>query len=119
MADPAPVKATIFAYQVGFGDCFLLRFDYDDASRRHILIDFGTTGLPENVAADFMLGVAKDIAAKCTERDGDGLDIVVATHRHADHISGFATKNGAGSGDVIAGLKPTVVLQPWRRPRRR
>ncbi|MBB6122922.1 MBL fold metallo-hydrolase [Sphingobium subterraneum] len=113
MADPAPVKATIFAYQVGFGDCFLLRFDYDDASRRHILIDFGTTGLPENVAADFMLGVAKDIAAKCTERDGDRLDIVVATHRHADHISGFATKNGAGSGDVIAGLKPTVVLQPW------
>lgn len=113
MADPAPVKATIFAYQVGFGDCFLLRFDYDDASRRHILIDFGTTGLPENVAADFMLGVAKDIAGKCTERDGDGLDVVVATHRHADHISGFATKNGAGSGDVIAGLKPTVVLQPW------
>lgn len=40
-----PVFATLFAYQVGFGDCFLLRFTYADGSLRHILID--TRDLPE------------------------------------------------------------------------
>lgn len=105
-----PVEAVIFAYQVGFGDCFLLRFVYADSSQKHILIDFGTTGLPESVADRQMTIIAHDIAAKC----GGTLDAVVATHRHADHISGFATKsNGKGSGDMIRALKPKIVLQPW------
>lgn len=108
-----PVQATIFAYQVGFGDCFLLRFTYDDASRKHVLIDFGTTGLPKDAAESHMLNVAKDIQEKCGEAGGDELDVVVATHRHADHISGFATSKGKGSGDIIASLKPKVVIQPW------
>lgn len=111
MADP--VHATLFAYQVGFGDCFLLRLEYDAGPRRHVLIDFGTTSLPEGAAPDHMLQVARDIEAKCRD-DGDGLDVVVATHRHADHISGFSTRaDGTGSGDVIARLSPKVVIQPW------
>lgn len=108
-----PIKATIFAYQVGFGDCFLLRYSYKDGQRRHLLIDFGTTGLPENASEEHMLNVANDIAKKCGEKGGDGLDVVVATHRHADHISGFATRDGKGTGDVIASLNPKVVIQPW------
>lgn len=109
-----PVKATIFAYQVGFGDCFLLRYIYEDGQRRHLLIDFGTTGLPENAPETQMLDVANDIAAKCVEPGGNGLDVIVATHRHADHISGFATRDdGRGTGDIIAGLRPKVVVQPW------
>ena len=104
-----PTSVTIFTYQVGFGDCFLLRFGYPDRNR-HVLIDFGTTGLPEDVASDQLLTIAKDITGKC----GGRLDAVVATHRHADHISGFATKaDGKGSGDLIRLLKPRVVLQPW------
>ena len=105
----SPTTATLFAYQVGFGDCFLLRFTYADATQRHILIDFGTTGLTVKSPADQMKRIAADIAEKC----GGKLDAVVATHRHADHISGFATRDGAASGDIIAGLKPDVVLQPW------
>ncbi|MDR6606687.1 hypothetical protein [Pseudomonas synxantha] len=109
-AGPQPVKATIRAYQVGFGDCFLLRFDYSDNSARHILIDFGSTGMPKNDPKADMKRVADDIAQQC----GGKLDIVVATHRHADHISGFATSdNGDGPGDVIRALKPDRVLQPW------
>ncbi|OWQ90541.1 hypothetical protein CDN99_13605 [Roseateles aquatilis] len=103
----------LYAYQVGFGDCFLLQFCYDaeEKTRRHVLVDFGTTGTPEGDANALMLKIAEDIRDKCGD---DGLDAVVATHRHADHISGFATKtNGKGSGDVIRGLKPKVVLQPW------
>ena len=105
----APTSATLFAYQVGFGDCFLLRFTYPDATLRHILIDFGTTGLTLKSPADQMKRIATDIAEKC----GGKLDVVVATHRHADHISGFATRNGEASGDIIAALKPEVVVQPW------
>jgi glyoxylase-like metal-dependent hydrolase (beta-lactamase superfamily II) len=112
MAD-RPEEATIFAYHVGFGDCFLLRFTYADGDRRHILIDFGTTSLPPDAGDDWMLRIAKDIEAKCKEQGG-ALDIVVATHRHADHISGFTTAaDGKGSGDIIAKLKPKVVVQPW------
>jgi hypothetical protein len=114
MAD-APVSATLFAYQVGFGDCFLLRFNYSGGGRRHMLIDFGTTGIPEDAERTRMLDVAVDIRAKVRETDPEArLDVVVATHRHADHISGFATKaDGKGSGNVIRDLKPRVVVQPW------
>jgi hypothetical protein len=110
----APVSATLFAYQVGFGDCFLLRFAYANGSRRHMLIDFGTMGLPEDAERDRMLVIAKDIRDKVREKSPRArLDVVVATHRHADHISGFATRDGTGSGDVIRELRPRVVVQPW------
>lgn len=106
----APVTATIFAYQVGFGDCFLLQFDYDDGGARFVLVDFGSTGMPKDDAAISMKRVADDIALRCNGR----LDVVVATHRHADHISGFATQaDGKGAGDVIRSLKPRRVIQPW------
>jgi hypothetical protein len=106
-----PKSVTVFSYQVGFGDCFLLKFSYAPPERdRFVLIDFGTTGLPKNVADNHLLNVAKDIQAKC----GGSLDAVVATHRHADHISGFATRaSGNGPGDIIRTLRPKVVVQPW------
>jgi len=105
-----PTSASIFAYQVGFGDCFLLRFNYPANVQKHVLIDFGTTGLPEKVAKDHLLLVAQDIAQQCNGK----LDAVVATHRHADHISGFATGSGGpSSGAIIKALNPDVVVQPW------
>jgi hypothetical protein len=112
-----PRSVEIRSYQVGFGDCFLLSFVYGEKDKRHVLIDFGTTALPLRgrdrkpaKASDHMPAVARDIAAVC----GGRLTAVVASHRHADHISGFATdpKTG-GSGLIIKGLKPKVVLQPW------
>ena len=110
---PTPLLLTIFSYQVRFGDCFLLRFSYDDDSRRHVLIDFGTTSLQGQAATAFLLRIAEDIRDKCTE-NGQRLDVVVATHRHADHIAGFKPgPGGTGPGDIIAALAPEVVLQPW------
>jgi hypothetical protein len=54
--------------------------------------------------------IARDIQRVC----GGRLTAVVTTHRHADHISGFATDARAGkSGELIRDLKPKVVLQPW------
>lgn len=111
-----PIGLTIRAYQVGFGDCFLLTFKYPEdsnqsAHERHVLIDFGSTGMPDGVvAAEQMMNVANDIKDRCK----DQLRIVVATHRHKDHISGFRTKkDGSGTGEIIAALKPEMVIQPW------
>jgi hypothetical protein len=105
-----PTKLTLRAYRVGFGDCFLLTFHYKRGSERHILIDFGSTGLPKGVGSGQMMSIARDIEAEC----GGKLHAVVATHRHKDHISGFATNAaGTATGNIIASLNPDVVIQPW------
>lgn len=105
-----PARLFIRTYQVGFGDCFLLSFDYGKKNgERHVLMDFGSTGLPEGTPDGRMLEVARDIEKRCEGK----LTAVVATHRHKDHISGFATSGDGDSGAIIAGLKPKLVLQPW------
>lgn len=105
-----PTSLTIHSYQVGFGDCFLLQFNYAAGAPRNVLIDFGSTGLPKDVEKDHMTRVAKDIA----EVSGGHLHAIVATHRHADHISGFGTdSNGEGPGAVIEAMQVDAVLQPW------
>ncbi|HEX8459342.1 MAG TPA: hypothetical protein VF656_18765 [Pyrinomonadaceae bacterium] len=104
-----PTRLTLRTYQVGFGDCFLLTFHYQSFDR-HVLIDFGSTGQPKSAGENLMLRVAEDIRKEC----GGKLHAVVATHRHKDHISGFATaKNKKGSGDIIAACRPDLVIQPW------
>jgi hypothetical protein len=113
-ATEKPTRLTLRTYQVGFGDCFLLTFHYAPRSGksrdRHVLIDFGSTGQPEEAGKNLLLRVAKDIKEAC----GGALTAVVATHRHKDHISGFATnESGTAPGDVIAALKPQLVVQPW------
>jgi L-ascorbate metabolism protein UlaG (beta-lactamase superfamily) len=101
-----PTSVTLRAYQVGFGDCFLLSFDYAGRRRtRRVLIDFGTTSLPKGAGRKSMLDIARNIADVCEGR----LDAIVVTHRHKDHLSGFAGE----AGEVIAALRPEVVIQPW------
>ena len=104
-----PKGVTITSYQVGFGDCFLLTFRYETSSR-HVLMDFGTKFRSKVKFKADMAGTARQIAADC----GGKLTMVIATHRHYDHISGFETKKtGNGPGDIIRGLKPDLVVQPW------
>lgn len=113
----APKSVEIRAYQVGFGDCFLLSFVYGEKDKRHVLVDFGTTELPARgrprkaaKASEHMPKIAADIQKVC----GGQLTAVVATHRHADHISGFGTDNKTGkTGETIKAMNPKVVLQPW------
>jgi hypothetical protein len=102
-------------YQVGFGDCFLMTYFYKGSknkkeSAKHVLIDFGSSEAPSNLKKGLMQRVAADIE----KTTGKKLDIVVATHRHSDHVSGFETKkDGKGTGDMIRACNPELVLMPW------
>jgi hypothetical protein len=75
--------------------------------KRHLLIDFGTTGIPKNFGSPSALQerIAKDIKTTCNGT----LHGIVVTHRHKDHISGFDGK----SGTILAALNPEVVIQSW------
>ena len=39
-----PKKVDLYAYNVYFGDCFLLVFTYEGGDQKSVLIDFGSTG---------------------------------------------------------------------------
>jgi len=105
---PTPSRITLRAYQVGFGDCFLLTFGYrkaiDGRAERHVLIDFGSTRFPKGS------GISHEVIAKDISERTEKLDAVVVTHRHKDHLSGFGSKPAA---KLIAELKPDLVVRPW------
>jgi hypothetical protein len=104
-----PSGLEIRAYNVGFGDCFLLTFLYK-SGRKNVLIDFGSKPGPQGAPKNHMVAVARAIAEQC----GHKLDAVVATHRHADHISGFSRTKAGDSGDIIRECaKNAVIIQPW------
>ncbi len=70
-------------FRQGLGDCFLVTFDVE-GDPRHMLIDCGTLG---NGNSDVKTA---DVAEHIDEILGKKkLDIVVATHEHQDHLSGF------------------------------
>lgn len=71
-------------FRQGLGDSFLLSFP-GDAGEVHVLIDFGVL-LGTSDAKARMQKVAGHIVAATKPR----LDVIVATHEHWDHVSGFA-----------------------------
>jgi len=70
-------------YNVGFGDSFLVRLPTEEGERR-VLVDCGfhSQGKGKFSDAELVGQIKADLAGK-------PLDIVIATHRHQDHISGF------------------------------
>jgi hypothetical protein len=81
-------------YRAGLGDCFLLRF-HGEEGPVHMLIDCGALlGTPD--AAKVMTDIAKDIKATTNGR----LDVVVATHEHWDHLSGFIQAKDVFENDI-------------------
>lgn len=102
---PQPQSVAIKTYNVGFGDCFLMSIRYDDSSAKHILIDCGSMKSPPNTRG-WMKKVVESIRDEC----GGKLDVLVATHRHKDHISAFGNDS---TGQILENLNPEVVIQPW------
>ena len=77
-----------------------------------MLIDFGSTARPKGAPKDLMMQVAEDIRRHCEGK----IHVIVATHRHQDHISGFTTSDNPekeATGDVIRSCDPDVVIMPW------
>lgn len=70
-------------YNVGFGDSFLLKISTKEGERR-VLVDCGFHSQGKGKFSDAEL--VKQIKA---DLNGKPLDVVIATHRHQDHISGF------------------------------
>lgn len=73
-------------YRQGIGDCFLLRFGGEDDTEKPftILIDCGV-----HSATNGGTGLIRKIAEDIRQETGGHIDIVVGTHEHWDHISGF------------------------------
>lgn len=91
-------------YNVGFGDSFLVSFEYRDGSARHMLIDLGTKRKADGGPSP--LAVAKLIEQHC----GGKLHVLVLSHRHQDHLSGFGQDSVK---TIITGLSPNLVVMPW------
>ena len=71
-------------YRQGLGDCFLLSFPGKGSSPVHIVIDCGVCKGAKNASAN-MQAVVADIASET----GSAIDVLVTTHQHWDHLSGF------------------------------
>jgi hypothetical protein len=77
-----PAKARVRMYRQGLGDCFLVTFQTDEGAR-HVLIDCGTLGATTT-------GVGMDqVIENIVQESGRTLHLLVATHEHKDHVSGF------------------------------
>ena len=81
MSDPVVVSM----YNVGFGDCFLLRLPGAERERK-VLIDCGSIKGGDAGGTD---AIVEQVIEDVTEADGPRIDVVAVTHRHRDHVSGF------------------------------
>ncbi|MEZ3160620.1 MBL fold metallo-hydrolase [Microbacterium sp. BWT-B31] len=92
---PAPTTVTIRMYNPGFGDCFLVTVKEHDKTWR-MLVDCGVHSHGRFKVNGQSRGIGEIVGAvidQLSAEAADGqpaVDVVVATHRHADHISGFA-----------------------------
>lgn len=94
------VTATVKMFQVGeLGDCFLLRFTAGTETS-HVLIDCGSFR-----NSDRSKQRLEKITAQLRDDLGEAkFDVVVGTHQHNDHVSGFVHCEDAFRG---------VVQQCW------
>src|SRR5664279_3955517 len=76
-------KLRVRMYRQGLGDCFLLTFN-PGGDEKHVLIDCGTLG---SKYTDVKL---PDVIAEIDKTTNGHLHLVVATHQHQDHLSGFS-----------------------------
>lgn len=104
-------------YNVGFGDCFLLTLP----SKRTILVDAGfhSQGKGAFTAKELVQQIIEDTSAV---HDGTPrIDVIIATHRHADHVYAFNAPEweGVEVGEVwmpwLEDRKDKVAVKLWKR----
>jgi glyoxylase-like metal-dependent hydrolase (beta-lactamase superfamily II) len=85
---PKKFRVRVRMYRQGLGDCFLITFPRKGKNPFQILVDCGVLARD----SEFMTRIVRHI--RDTVRNGKTkgkarLDVVVATHEHKDHLSGF------------------------------
>src|SRR6185369_7168052 len=90
----------------GLGDCILLRFAIEDGfDTYNVLIDCGLITVADQ-PKEKMQAVAHDIRDACNGH----LDVVVMTHEHWDHASGF---HSSQARDVFEAMEIGEVWYAW------
>jgi beta-lactamase superfamily II metal-dependent hydrolase len=88
---PEGTRIDVRMYNVGFGDAFRVTVRRGDRTWR-MLVDCGvhflSTSRPIEESVD---NIIADLTADCAP-DPPRLDVVVGTHRHQDHVSGFRSE---------------------------
>jgi beta-lactamase superfamily II metal-dependent hydrolase len=94
-------KIHVRMYNVGFGDCFLLTLP----GKHTILVDAGfhSQGKGSFSGNELAAQIIADVEAISGR---PRIDVVVATHRHQDHIFAF-------NSDAWAGVEVGEVWMPW------
>jgi beta-lactamase superfamily II metal-dependent hydrolase len=91
-------------YRVGFGDCFLLSIPGNNGStdrQFHILVDCG-------VHSQGDIGTIEKVVSNIAETTDKKLAVIIATHAHQDHISGFGR-----FGDIFTDFQVGEIWLPW------
>jgi beta-lactamase superfamily II metal-dependent hydrolase len=91
-------------YRVGFGDCFLVTFPTADGPK-HVLVDCGVHNRGD-------IGTMDRVLADIETETGGRVAIVIASHAHEDHISGFKVGEAMFKRFQIA-----EVWLPWSENR--
>lgn len=87
-------------YRVGFGDCFLVSFP-GTGGPSHVLVDCGVHSRGD-------IKTMPQVVRNVIDESGGRLAIVIATHEHQDHLSGFAS-----CADQFTRIKVGEVWLPW------
>jgi beta-lactamase superfamily II metal-dependent hydrolase len=102
---PDKKNIRIRMYRVGFGDCFLLSIpNYDSQSlgtHNHILVDCG-------VHPQGDIGTMQKIVDNISEVTDKKLVVIIATHAHQDHISGFGK-----FAEMFTKFRIDEIWLPW------
>jgi len=88
-------------YRVGFGDFFLVSFRDEGGSQVHVIIDCGVfkgTSQTGDIGS-----IAAAVADMVKETDKQ-VALIIMTHRHADHIAGFARCKDDFAGLTVGGV---------------
>ena len=101
---PPASGVTVRMYRQGLGDCFLLAFATGQAEQAfYMLIDCGVIFGTQN-PSQIMQAVVTDIEAAT----GGDIHLLVATHEHWDHLSGFIQ-----AGDIFQRLRIHNLWLAW------
>src|ERR1700686_3553606 len=90
-------------YRQGLGDCFLINLPGKNGKPYYLVIGCGAIlGTPDAMSQ------MKDVVQDILDTTGKHVDLLVATHEHWDHLSGFVQAR-----DLFASLKVDQVWLPW------